>query len=239
MTIRSERKNPERPSRRWLRVVVATTISVVAAFLALVGTAQAQPNPAHRQAPATAYGYADMMSYYDSVIAMVEGYSTQTYASMPQPGYVYISAGTQAQTACGAMDSRAFAYCGADATVYIGQDELWLFYSKVGDAGAAFGIAHEWGHHVQNVAGLIDHSVDIENQADCVAGSWIGYVNAAGQLEPGDIDEINVMLQVIAAAEEAGRTHGTLEERTASANLGASSGIGACNTFFPGNPLIA
>ena len=98
-------------------------------------------------------------------------------------------------------------YCPGDRQVYIDlafYDELRVRFGAPGDFAQAYVIAHEIGHHVQNVLGIEARiresqrqspgdanalSVRMELQADCLAGIW-GY--AAGQrglLEPGDLEE--------------------------------------------------
>ena len=61
--------------------------------------------------------------------------------------------------------------------MYVGQDMLWTFYEQTGDAGPAVGLAHEFGHHIQQSMGVpaprtAEQSTRHENQADCVAGAW-------------------------------------------------------------------
>jgi predicted metalloprotease len=113
------------------------------------------------------------------------------------------------QSACGTTSAAVGPfYCPADARVYIDLAffrELAARFSAPGDFAQAYVIAHEVGHHVQNVLGIAEQvtalqrrvderegnalSVRQELQADCYAGVW-GY-HAAGRdlLEPGDIEE--------------------------------------------------
>lgn len=151
-------------------------------------------------------------------------------------------------------------YCPADRRVYLdlsfyGEMERQL--NAPGDFAWAYVIAHEMGHHVQNVTGTsseVDRltrenpddanelSVRQELQADCYAGVWASTVFAEGDLEPGDIDE------AFTAAEAAGDdrlqrqaggtvnldsfTHGTSEQRRAWFDRGYESGEPAsCDTF--------
>ncbi|MDP9238967.1 MAG: zinc metallopeptidase [Chloroflexota bacterium] len=98
-------------------------------------------------------------------------------------------------------------YCPADGNVYLDIaffDELSQRFGAPGDFAQAYVIAHELGHHVQQLTGIsaqVDKqvrshpdqtnalSVRVELQADCLAGVW-GYTAAQrGLLEPGDVDE--------------------------------------------------
>lgn len=103
-------------------------------------------------------------------------------------------------------------YCPADSRVYLDQeflDELQARLGAEGDFAQAYVVAHEIGHHVQNVTGISDDvrrrqgdepdrrnelSVALELQADCLAGVWAHYaaddtIDGLPVLEPGDIDE--------------------------------------------------
>jgi uncharacterized protein len=99
-------------------------------------------------------------------------------------------------------------YCPADRKVYLDLgffDELSRRFGAPGDFAQAYVIAHEFGHHVQNITGLSERaasdrrtgansaSVALELQADCFAGVW-GHDAAAGRsgvvrLDPGDVEE--------------------------------------------------
>jgi hypothetical protein len=102
-------------------------------------------------------------------------------------------------------------YCPNDQKIYIDPDffnELSRRFQAPGDFAAAYVIAHEVGHHVQNLEGTLDQAqraqqslgkaegnrvqVGVELQADCYAGVWAANARTAqGQpiLEPGDVEE--------------------------------------------------
>jgi uncharacterized protein len=115
----------------------------------------------------------------------------------------------QVQSACG-MGAAAMGpfYCGSDQNVYIDlafYDELRQKLGAPGDFAQGYVIAHEVGHHVQNLQGTMDKvhqlqrrvskaeanelSVRLELQADFYAGVWGHYVQERGLLDPGDIEE--------------------------------------------------
>ena len=126
-----------------------------------------------------------------------------------------------------------------------------------GDFAWAYVIAHEMGHHVQNVDGTNaevtnlqqsepdeanELSVRLELQADCYAGVWAATVFAEGDLEEGDIEEAMTATEAVGddrLQEQAGQrvnpetfTHGTSEQRRTWFEKGYSSGDPAsCDTF--------
>jgi predicted metalloprotease len=112
------------------------------------------------------------------------------------------------QTACGSAPSAVGPfYCPADERVYIDLsffDELDRRFDAPGDFAQAYVLAHEVGHHVQNVLGLTrqvsrgqqanpdaanELSVRQELQADCLAGVWGHSTQQRGILEKGDVEE--------------------------------------------------
>lgn len=101
-------------------------------------------------------------------------------------------------------------YCPRDETIYLDEtffDELVTrFGAEGGDVAEAYVIAHEVGHHVQNVLGVMDevqiaqqqassqadaneYSVRLELQADCFAGVWANSIRDLGVFLPGEIEE--------------------------------------------------
>ncbi|MDX6583216.1 MAG: uncharacterized protein QOI10_2400 [Solirubrobacterales bacterium] len=153
-------------------------------------------------------------------------------------------------------------YCSGDSRVYLDlsfYDEMKRQLGAPGDFAWAYVIAHEVGHHVQNLLGTTDEvareqnsgnanelSVRTELQADCYAGVWAATVFKAGDLEQGDIDEAFTATEAVGddtLAREAGRqvntdsfTHGSAEQRRHWFQAGYDSGDPAsCDTFSPGD----
>ena len=113
------------------------------------------------------------------------------------------------RSACGLASSASGPfYCPADSEVYIDLSfyrQLEQEFKAGGDFAQAYVLAHEVGHHVQNVIGVLPHfnkmrrsmgkveankmSVQVELQADCFAGIWGHYVEREGWLERGDLEE--------------------------------------------------
>ena len=155
----------------------------------------------------------------------------------------------QHPTACGMGDARMGPfYCPADQKIYIDltfYDQLESEFRAPGDFAQAYVIAHEVGHHVQNLLGISDqvnrmrgrpnyneYSVRLELQADFLAGVWANHNSQ--YLEQGDIGEAmraaNQIGDDAIQKRTQGRvvphafTHGTSEQRMRWFNQGLSSG---------------
>jgi predicted metalloprotease len=89
-------------------------------------------------------------------------------------------------TACGAGET-AFGpfYCDADERIYL---DLSFLRAIDGELARAYVVAHELGHHVQKLRGTAKQGVDLELEADCLAGWWMADERARGHLAGGDID---------------------------------------------------
>ncbi len=165
------------------------------------------------------------------------------------------------QTGCGGATSEVGPfYCPADKRVYIDLGffrELQSRFGARGDFAQAYVIAHEFGHHVQNVLGVSadvrrqqqedpeganELSIKLELQADCLAGVWGYSANEEGLLEPGDVEEgLNAAAAVgdDRIQQKSGRgvnpeswTHGSSEQRMTWFQKGFDKGDpSACDTF--------
>ncbi len=137
----------------------------------------------------------------EASIEFLDAYWTEVFASqgeLPLPEVNSFSGGIS--TGCGqASSSTGPFYCPADQGIYVDLTFFDLLQSRFGASGGPLAeiyvIAHEYGHHVQNVTGVMERadrggsgaesdSVRIELQADCYAGMFIG--NAAGINLTGD-----------------------------------------------------
>lgn len=118
-----------------------------------------------------------------------------------QPKLILFSG--QVSSACGyASAATGPFYCPGDYNLYLDFDffeELKREFKAPGDFAQAYVIAHEVGHHVQNILGTMDKvqragqnnqlSVALELQADCYAGVWANRAQAKGLVEAGDAEE--------------------------------------------------
>jgi predicted metalloprotease len=165
------------------------------------------------------------------------------------------------QTGCGGATSAVGPfYCPADEQVYLDLGffrELAQRFRAPGDFAQAYVVAHEIGHHVQNVTGITDQvaratredpqranelSVRTELQADCLAGVWGHSTYERGLLERGDLEEgltaaaavgdDRIQSQATGQINPETWTHGSSEQRTSWFKRGFDSGDPAsCDTF--------
>lgn len=164
-------------------------------------------------------------------------------------------------SACGDAPSAVGPfYCPLDGDVYIDlsfYDDLRSRFGAPGDFAEAYVIAHELGHHVQNLLGIMQEveqaqqvqpaaantlSVDLELQADCFAGVWASSANARGIMERGDLEEGQQAAAAVGddtlQQRSTGRinpetfTHGSSAQRLQWFTAGFDTGSpDACNTF--------
>ena len=173
----------------------------------------------------------------------------------PEPKLVLFRSATQ--SACGISTSQVGPhYCPADSTIYIDEtffDELQKLGGSKGDVAQAYVIAHEVGHHVQNVLGTYDKvaqggtianddSIKLELQADCFAGIWAHSISNLGIFEPGEVKEATdaaaavgddrIQQTIQGRVNPETWTHGSSAQRVNWFNTGYNSGNPAvCNTF--------
>ncbi len=172
----------------------------------------------------------------------------------------------QVRSACGyASAASGPFYCPGDSKVYIDlafYDQLARQFDAAGDFAQAYVLAHEVGHHIQNLTGILPKfnqmrqsmnqaeanqmSTRVELQADCFAGIWGHFTDQKGLLERGDLEEaLNAATQIGDDTLQR-RTqgyvvpesfnHGTSEQRATWFNRGFESGkLADCDTF--NNPI--
>ena len=166
------------------------------------------------------------------------------------------------QSGCGqAQAAMGPFYCPSDQGVYIDTSFFQQMEQQMGAGGdfaKAYVIAHEVGHHVQNITGIADQvrqsqsrvsqadgnqlQVRMELQADCYAGVWAG--RNSDRIEPGDIEEgmtaanaigdDTLMKQSGQRPVESMFTHGTSEQRMAALKKGLQSGNPSSCNYFEG-----
>lgn len=153
----------------------------------------------------------EMTAFVRTVLAETEDtWSTifqQAGETYKKPTLVFFSG--QVKSACGfASSATGPFYCPGDSKVYLDTsffDELDRKFGAAGDFAQAYVVAHEVGHHIQNLTGILPKfnqarqrmseaeanrmSVRVELQADCFAGIWAKSTDQKGLLETGDIEE--------------------------------------------------
>ncbi len=203
-------------------------------------------------------------------VAKVLGSTEETWGKIfqnsgqqyPAPKLVLFSG--QTPTACGSGQAGMGPfYCPGDQKVYIDlsfYQEMKDRFHAPGDFAQAYVIAHEVGHHIQNLMGISDkvqqarqsarneaesnaYSVRLELQADCYAGVWAHHADGANRiLEAGDVEE--AMTAAAAIGDDALQkqtqgyavpdsfTHGTSQQRMRWFNQGLNTGdVNKCDTF--------
>ena len=227
----------------------------------LQGLGGAPPTQAPQELSAADQEAGDFIA---AVLGTTETFWNDVFAAVnrdyPEPPLVLFTGATQ--SACGGARSEVGPhYCPLDSTVYMDlgffQELQQRFGASSGDFAEAYVVAHEVGHHVQNVVGAMaevrtlqqqrpddvnELSVRLELQADCYAGAWAAAVFERDLLDRGDIEE------ALSAAEAVGDdriqeaiqgrvnpesfTHGTSEQRVRWFNQGYDSGDpSTCDTF--------
>ena len=219
-----------------------------------------------QQAPAQRPPADDKMArFVSTVLADTEDVWTDVFrqqgGTYQKPHLVLFRGATP--TACGTGQAAMGPfYCPADRKVYIDLAFYQTLKDRLGapgDFAQAYVIAHEVGHHVQNLLGISEKmdqargrvsktdynrlSVKLELQADCFAGVWANHAQQARQiLEQGDVEEAMNAAAKIGddALQRAGGgavvpdsfTHGTSAQRQHWFNTGLQNGtIQSCDTF--------
>lgn len=186
-------------------------------------------------------------------------------AQYREPGMVLYTGATRSGCGVGQAEMGPF-YCPADGKVYLDLsffNELGQRYGAQGDFAQAYVIAHEVGHHVQNLLGISDKvqqarqrvsereanllSVRLELQADCLSGVWANHAHRSRQvLEAGDVEEGLAAASAVGDDQMQKRaqgyavpdsfTHGSAAQRVRWFRQGLESGeLRACDTFSAPN----
>lgn len=201
-----------------------------------------------------------------SIDAYWEGAASQLGVDYSPPTGGLVLFTEAVQTGCGGASSATGPfYCPLDATIYIDvsffQSLRDRFGANEGPLAELYVVAHEWGHHMQNLTGVLEETRDgetgptsnavrVELQADCFAGAWATAASTVTDesgvafLEPITDAQVRDALSAAAAVgddriqESTGGqvtphsfTHGTSEQRQKWFLAGFSGGAGACDTF--------
>lgn len=161
----------------------------------------------------------DMRAFVGVVLAETENVWNGVFeaegASYAEPTLTLFS--SQVRSACGFASSASGPfYCPGDQKIYLDTtffEQLSRQFGASGDFAQAYVIAHEVGHHVQNLIGVLPRfnemrrdmnqteenamSMRVELQADCFAGVWAHFTAEKGLLEEGDVEEaLNAARQI-------------------------------------------
>jgi predicted metalloprotease len=255
-------------------IIIAVIASLVfginpLTFLGMMGGGAPAPAPAPQRAPGGAGTQAapaptPQKQMVRGVLGDTEDVWTAVFRTLNrqyQPPTLVLFSGA-VQSACGRASAAVGPfYCPADQKLYLDTAffaDLDRRFGAPGDFAQAYVVAHEVGHHVQNVLGTMGQfdaqskrlgerdrnalSVRLELQADCYAGVWGYYAKARNILEAGDAeeglraaaavgdDQIQKRTQGMVVPE--GFTHGSAEQRMRWFKRGFDTGdLRNCDTF--------
>jgi hypothetical protein len=226
------------------------------------GPAAGSQQPVESRAPSREDKQADFVA---AVLGSTEEVWTDIFArggrTYRKPTLVLFTG--QVQSACGyAQAAVGPFYCPADQKLYIDlafYRDLQDRFKAPGDFAQAYVIAHEVGHHVQNLLGIAERvhgmqqragkqqanalSVRMELQADCFAGIWAAQANQKRRiLEPGDVEEglgaaaavgdDRIQMATRGYVSPDSFTHGSAQQRVRWFRRGLDTGdLKACDAF--------
>lgn len=198
-------------------------------------------------------------------LALDQFWATQVKGYTPATLVTYDGSTT---SACGTADNSVGPfYCPSDNSVYIDPTFFQLmrqqFGASAGNLAQIYIVAHEWGHHIQDITGIsaahssrasgpASDSVRIELQADCFAGAFIQnmstttdphgqpylYPPTKQQLEDAlnaasSVGDDHIQQQTTGRVRPEAFTHGTSEQRQRWFDSGFENGVKGCDTFAP------
>jgi predicted metalloprotease len=242
-------------------------IAIIAAFLGVdptevLNTVEQQAAPADTREAPRGVPSDEMGQFVSKVLGSTEEVwgriFRQSGSSYTPPTLVLYSGAVRSACGLGQSAMGPF-YCPNDQKLYVDlsfYDDLRRRFHAPGDFAQAYVIAHEVGHHVQNLTGIFaklearhdnQTSVRMELQADCYAGIWGHYAAVKNQLDPGDVDEALTAASAIGddrlQQQSQGRvvpdsfTHGSSAQRVRWFRRGMDSGsVKDCDTFSTRSP---
>jgi uncharacterized protein len=234
-----------------------------------LNNSQITSSAADQTSQATAKGGDELGQFVKVVFADTEDVWTEIFTAnnmtYTYPGLVLYT--DYVESGCGSTGSSVGPfYCPEDQKVYIDlsfYQELQDRFQAPGDFAMAYVVAHEVGHHIQTLLGIMkdvsevqstaseavanEYSVRLELQADYLAGVWTYYVNKWDYLEQGDIEEAlnaasavgddRIQQKQMGYVNPDSFTHGTSEQRQRWFSKGFASGSLENGDTFSANEL--
>lgn len=195
---------------------------------------------------------------------VLDEYWSQQIEGYRAPQLIVVDGQTPSQCGTASNQTGPF-YCPPEETVYVDPTFFALmrerFEATAGELAQLYVLAHEYGHHVQNITGIMQEHPDngtgpdsngvrTELQADCFAGAWVG--DMTEQVDDNGVPYLDAptpqqIADAINAAQTVGDdhiqreaggfvnpetwTHGSSEQRQRWFETGYRDGLGACDTF--------
>ena len=237
-----------------MRIVALVAALVIAASTAAAtGASAASAASAARQQPAyeTTIKLAvdDIQQYWSDTMPQVYGIS---YRPIPNSKVISYTSKTRTPQ-CGGerrtyrdVAGNAF-YCSLGKYVAYDDEKLFPFLAKeYGDFTIALALAHEWGHAIQDQAGITGPTIALEQQADCFAGAWVRHV-ADGKSETLSLNEGNLdtglagfltLRDAPGSDASAADAHGSAFDRVGAFQEGYDNGATRCADFATNPPPL-
>jgi predicted metalloprotease len=213
--------------------LVCTALLFTCGFgLSMGVSAQSTPesNRYVRETQGYAGEFAEVLTQLDTFWAGIFANAGATYRS---PAVVPLE--RLIETGCGPAGPQDFAfYCSRDETIYYSPTGFAAHELLIGDFAVIVVMAHEWGHHVQWLTGILPEPGNaFELQADCFAGAYASEAGQHGLLDPGDITEA-VMGSAAAGdplglPQDARGRHGINDDRVTAFMRGYLDGASGCD----------
>jgi predicted metalloprotease len=228
--------------KRAARFLLIFAVILVLFPQAAISSASAQSTPQAEGYASEAQGYAKQ---FDELITELDAFWLGIFQAS---GVLYrtpavIQLTDMIDTGCGVHGPDDFAfYCRPDQSIYYSPQAFAEDAARIGDYVPVVVTAHEWGHHVQNLLGMVPKPGNaFELQADCLAGAYSSDASQRGLLDPGDVTEAVNM-----SAESADRlglpqdqpgAHGINDDRVTAFMRGYIDGVTGCDlSLVPGPP---
>lgn len=242
--------------------LVIALIAMFFGFDPSVVTGGSSPQQTQTQAPNQAGQQTEDYQFVDKILGsnnqVWSGIFQQSGRQFSKPTVVLYTGGTR--SGCGTADSAVGPfYCPLDSKIYLDTSFFNTMKSRLGGGGNfaySYVVAHEYGHHIQNLLGIADqverrqqaarsdaesnsYSVRLELQADCFAGVWGNHVQDQAKITQADVQTaINTAQAIGDDTLTGGRvrpdsfTHGTSQQRVNWFMKGFQSGNpNSCDTF--------
>ena len=195
---------------------------------------------------------------------MLDEYWTTQMQGYRAPQLIIVDGQTSTQCGTASNQTGPF-YCPSEETVYVDPTFFGLlrqqFDASAGELAQLYVLAHEYGHHVQNIAGIMEqhpnngtgpdsNGVRMELQADCFAGAWVGgmtqevdengvpYLKEPTQPQiadalnaAGTVGDDHIQQESGGFVNPESWTHGSSEQRQRWFEAGYEGGVSACDTF--------